>query len=362
MEGVKRTALHEEHLAAGAKMVPFAGYEMPIEYQGIVAEHRAVRSSMGMFDLSHMGEIVLEGEDVLDATDRLMTNEVRNLAVGQARYSPMCRESGGIIDDLLIYRFPTQVMLVVNASNRAKDYDWIVAQLPQSVTARDVSDDVALIAIQGPDAVAFVQSLASVDVEDLASYHFLEGSVLGIPCTVSRTGYTGEDGVEIYVASERAAELWRGLRAASNTLALVGLGARDTLRLEAGLALYGNDITEETTPLEAGLGWTVKLSDRQFIGSDALQRQKDDGVSRRLMAFEMADRAIARPHAAMLSGDLTIGEVASGTFSPTFSKGIGMAYIEREHATVGREVEVDIRGQRHPARIVKKPLYRRPQA
>ena len=362
MTGDKKTPLYEEHVAAGAKIVPFAGYLMPIDYTSILAEHRAVRSSVGMFDLSHMGEFILTGDGALQAVDGLVTNQVTNLSVGQARYTPMCNDAGGIVDDLLVYRYADHVMLVVNASNIDKDFEWITKHLPSSVTARNISDEVALIAVQGPEALALVQGLTTFDLSEIAYYSFAEDSVAGVPATISRTGYTGEDGLELYVNADRAAELWRAPRAARepDELALVGLGARDTLRLEACLALYGNDIDDSTSPLEAGLGWTVKLEGRTFVAADVLARQKQAGVSRRLVAFEMLDRSIPRPHCGVVAGGVEIGHVTSGTFSPTFSKGLGLAYLSVEHATVGDEVQIDIRGQLHPAKIVKKPIYRRP--
>ena len=263
--------------------MPFAGYLMPIEYIGIIAEHRAVRSTMGMFDLSHMGELVITGSDALHAVDALMTNEITNLDSGQARYTPMRLENGGIVDDLLVYRYPDRVMLVVNASNIDKDLAWVRDHLPPDVYVSNVSDDIALIAIQGPHATHYVQRMTDVQLDQIGYYHFSEGDVANVPATISRTGYTGEDGLELYVHAVRAPELWRALAGAGEPgrPALVGLGARDTLRLEAGLALYGNDIDETTNPLESGLGWTVKLDGRSFVGSDALRKQKSDGVNRR---------------------------------------------------------------------------------
>lgn len=363
MSEEKRTPLYEEHVASGARMVPFGGYVMPLEYSGIISEHRAVRTHMGMFDLSHMGEFLVAGPAALAAVDAIVSNQVRNVETWQARYTPMCKEDGGIIDDLLVYNYPDHVMLVVNASNIDKDFRWIASHLPREVTLTDASDDIALVAVQGPDAVGFVQGLTSCNLQSLGYYHFRKGDVAGVPVTISRTGYTGEDGVELYADSSRAVELWRSLteHGSEDGLLPIGLGARDTLRLEAGLALYGNDITEQTTPLEAGLGWTVKLEDRTFLGSKALARQKESGAKRRLVAFQILDRAIPRPHQPLYLNGSSIGEVTSGSFSPTFSKGIGMAYIARESSAPGTRIEVDIRGQKHPAEIVKKPMYQRPE-
>ena len=361
MTGEKKTPLYDEHVAAGAKMVPFAGYSMPVEYAGILSEHRAVRSAMGMFDLSHMGEFKVTGATAAEAVDELMTNSIANLAPWQVRYTPMCLDSGGIVDDLLVYRHPDHMMLVVNASNIDKDYRWVEEHLPAPAKLENISDDVALIAIQGPKAVGFIQSLTTVEVDKVPYYSFSEGIVAGILATLSRTGYTGEDGVELYVTAARAAELWRELRDKGEPLGLapVGLGARDTLRLEAGLALYGNDIDESTTPLEAGLGWTVKLEGRKFPGHEAIAQQKTSGLTRRLVAFEMLDRSIPRPHFPVLVEGVAVGQVASGTFSPTFSQGLGLAYVPLESAKAGTKVEIEIRGQPHPAQVVKKPIYQR---
>lgn len=361
MSSEKRTPLYDQHVSAGARIVPFAGYLMPLEYTGILGEHRAVRQRMGMFDLSHMGEFLVRGSGALEAVDRVVTNEVRNLEIWQARYSPMCTEEGGIVDDLLVYRYPDRVMLVVNASNIAKDFAWISKHIGSDALLTDVSDEVALIAVQGPQSVEFTQSLTTLDIEAIGYYHFSDGEVAGVPATISRTGYTGEDGIELYVHSNRAAELWRALweMGEERGLALAGLGARDTLRLEAGLALYGNDITEQTSPFDAGLGWTVKLGSRCFVGCDALQAQKERGLDRRLVVFDMLDRSIPRPHYPVLIDGQPAGEVTSGTFSPTFEKGIGMAYLPLSQAKVGQQVEIDVRGHTHPAQIAKKPMYKR---
>ncbi len=362
MAAEKKTALYEEHLKSGARILPFAGYLMPIEYSGIVAEHRAVRTAMGVFDLSHMGELEVRGASALESVDRLVTNQVSNLEVWQARYTPICRADGGIVDDVLVYRFPDHVMLVVNASNIEKDCGFLKENLPSGAHLSNVSDDISLLAVQGPTATSLIQSLSSDDICGIEYYHFAEGKVAGIPCIISRTGYTGEDGLELYVNGPKLArELWRALMEAGAPLGLVpvGLGARDTLRLEAGLALYGNDISDMTSPLEGSLGWTVKLAGRDFIGSEYLRSQKEHGVDRKLVAFSMKDRSIPRPHYPVFVGDSPVGEVTSGSYSPTFNRGIGLALIETAHAKVGTPVEILIRGEKHPAEIVKKPIYSR---
>jgi aminomethyltransferase len=359
--GVKQTPLYEEHRAAGARIVEFAGFLMPIQYSGIIEEHRAVRRRMGMFDLSHMGELKVTGSDRIAAVDRIVTNDVARLEVGQVRYTPMCYPDGGIVDDLLVYRFEDHLMLVVNASNIAKDLEWIASHLEGDARVENVSDETALIAVQGPVAERFLQRFAEIDLKGIRYYHFATGKVAGAEAIVSRTGYTGEDGFELYLPAGDAVPVWRALqeRGESEGLALVGLGARDTLRLEAGLMLYGNDIDQTTTPLEAGLAWTVKFGESDFIGRDALERQKAEGVTRRMVALEMLDRAIPRQHYVIGRSGETIGEVTSGTFSPTLERGIGLGYVRRDQAGAGTEVDVEVRGAGHPARLVKKPLYKR---
>lgn len=358
---MKQTPLYEEHLKAGARIVPFAGFLMPIQYTGIIDEHRAVRQSMGMFDLSHMGELRVTGRDMIRAVDRLMTNDVATLDIHQARYTPMCDPDGGIVDDLLVYRLQDHIMLVVNASNIDQDVQWIRDHIGDGVDVDNVSDAVALIAVQGPAAPAFVQSLTDTDLGSIGYYHFATGTVAGVDTVISRTGYTGEDGFELYVGAEDALRLWQALRRQGDPagLKLVGLGARDTLRLEAGYMLYGNDIDQTTSPLEAGLGWAVKFLDSDFVGRAALERQKAEGVPRRMMALEMLDRAIPRAHFPIKAGDEQVGELTSGTFSPTFGRGIGLGYVSTDSAKVGADVSIEIRDQPHPAHLVRKPIYKR---
>ena len=334
---------------------------MPLQYTGIIAEHRAVRQSMGMFDLSHMGELRVTGPDAVAAVDQLVTNDMRTLDNGQARYSPMCYPDGGIVDDVLVYRFPDNIMLVVNAANIDKDVEWIQRHLQGPARIENISDEVALIALQGPDAAAFLQALSPEDLDAIGYYHFTTGSVGGITATISRTGYTGEDGFELYVRPEDAPDLWRTLRERGEPrgLRLAGLGARDTLRLEAGYMLYGNDIDQTTSPLEAGLGWTVKFGETDFSGRAALERQKVEGLARRMVALEMLDRAIPRPHCSISHDGRRVGELTSATFSPTFNRGIGLGYVETASARPGTNVQVEIRGQEHSARLARKPLYKR---
>jgi aminomethyltransferase len=357
----KTTPLYEEHVKAGARIVPFAGYLMPLEYSGIIEEHRAVREAAGLFDLSHMGEFRVVGGDAASRIDRLVTNDVRGLEVYQVRYTPMCYPDGGIVDDLLVYRFPDHLMLVVNAANIDKDLTWICDHVDGGTRVTDESDQVALIAIQGPLAESILQPLTPLDLPSIAYYHFAEGQVAGSQATVSRTGYTGEDGFELYLAPQDAAPVWEALLAAGAPRGLrpIGLGARDTLRLEAGYMLYGNDIDQSTNPLEAGLGWTVKLGEHDFIGRDALERLKAEGLGRRMVALEMLDRRIPRPHFPVYVDGRRAGELTSGTFSPTLNKGVGLGYLESGYAKTGTQVEIEIRNERHPARIVRKPLYKR---
>lgn len=357
----KKTPLYDEHVGAHARIVPFAGYLMPLQYTGIIEEHQAVRHAAGLFDLSHMGEFRVRGKDMLASIDGLVTNDIAGLEVGQVRYTPMCYPSGGIVDDLLVYRFHDHLMLVVNASNIEKDLAWVREHVPDSVEVENVSDETALIALQGPRAQELLQPLTDVDLAAIAYYHVAAGTVDGVPASISRTGYTGEDGFELYLAAGDAARVWRTLRQVgeSRGLKLVGLGARDTLRLEAGYMLYGNDIDENTTPLAAGLGWTVKFGESDFIGRTALERQKAGGLERRMVMMEMLDRSIPRPHYPVSRDREQVGELTSGTFSPTFARGIGLGYVHTDAAKVGAEVSVEIRAQPHPARLVRKPMYKR---
>lgn len=357
----KKTPLHEQHERAGARIVPFAGYLMPIQYAGIIEEHQAVRQAMGMFDLSHMGEFTVTGKDALAAIDSLMTNDVSGLDASQIRYTPMCYPDGGIVDDLLVYRFADQLMLVVNAANISTDLAWIRDNVSPDISVEDVSDETALIAVQGPNSAAFLQRFTDAELAHIDYYHFSTDQFAGVQAVISRTGYTGEDGFELYLKSNEAPAVWQELLEAGmpDGLKPVGLGARDTLRLEAGYMLYGNDIDATTSPLEAGLNWTVKFGDSNFVGREALERQKAEGVRRRLMAFEMLDRSIPRAHFSLFRGEQQIGEATSGTYSPTFGRGIGLGYVQVDAARPGTEINIDIRAQPHPAKLVRKPIYKR---
>jgi len=360
-EELKKTPLHEEHVRLGGKMVPFAGYEMPVQYAtGITAEHRAVRERAGMFDVSHMGEFEVRGADALALVQRVAVNDASAMEVGQAQYSALCREDGGILDDLIVYRFDRHYMLVVNASNRDKDFAWVDGHASDlDVDVLDRSDEIALLAVQGPMAREVLRPLTDMDVDEVGYYRFRPGEVSGRAAIVSATGYTGEDGFELYVDAEDAVELWRELLAAGEAHGLVpaGLGARDSLRLEMGYALYGNDLDEGHTPLEAGLGWITKLGKGDFIGREALARQKETGVERRLVGLRLLERGFPRPGYAIRSKGETVAAVTSGTLSPSLGEGIAMAYLPVGLADAGTEVEVDLRGKAVRARVVRPPFY-----
>ena len=358
---LKKTPLHAAHVEMGAKMVPFAGYEMPVQYPtGITAEHRAVRGAAGLFDVSHMGEFFVSGPGALELIQRVSVNDASRLEVGQAQYSAMCLPEGGIIDDLLVYRFADRWMLVVNASNREKDWDWIRAHAQGlDVQVADLSDDTALLALQGPRARAILGPLADVDVAAIGYYRFREGKVLGRKAIVAGTGYTGEDGFELYLHADDAVEVWGALLDDGFTEGLkpVGLGARDSLRLEMGYALYGNDLDEGHTPLEAGLGWITKLDKGEFEGRHALLRQRQAGPQWRLVGLEVLEKAFPRAGYNVCEDGRTVGMLTSGTVSPTLGIGIAMAWVPARLADVGTRLQIDVRGKPAAAVVVKPPFY-----
>jgi aminomethyltransferase len=361
---LKRTPLYEEHHALGARLVEFGGWEMPVQYSGILEEHQAVRTHAGLFDVSHMGEFKVEGADALAFLQYLVPNDVSRLAVHQALYTQLCLPNGGTIDDLLIYRLAEQqYMLVVNAANIDKDFQWVQGQSGhfQHVSVTNQSDTTALLALQGPEAQAILQPLTEIDLTSIRYYRFTAGRVDGIDCIVSRTGYTGEDGFELYCAPVDVVKLWNDLLAAGKSHGLLpaGLGARDTLRLEAGMCLYGHELDEQTNPLEARLDWTVKLDKGDFIGRDALLAVKEHGPKRLLVGIEMVERGIARGGYAIYADGQQVGTVTSGAPSPTLHKNIGMGYVDAAHAAVGQAVQIDIRGKRTAAQIVTLPFYKR---
>ena len=355
---MKRTALYECHREGGARFVDFGGWEMPVQYTGIQREHHAVRDHAGLFDVSHMGEVFVTGADAIGAVNTLITNDLEKIADGQACYTAMCMPSGGIVDDLVVYRFSREkVLICVNASNREKDFEWISRHLPEGATATDESDAYAQIALQGPASESLLSQLTEVNLSEIGRYWFCEGEVAGASCIISRTGYTGEDGFELYLSSDHGADVWRALLALENPPALCGLGARDTLRLEYKYALYGNDIDETTTPLEACLGWLTKLDKPFFIGQEALRQQKEAGIPRALVAFKMLGRAIPRQGYKLLneSGE-EVGVVTSGTKSPSFEVGVGLGYVPRAMRKVGTRLKVQVRSRVEDAEIVRLPL------
>jgi len=340
-------------------MVEFGGWDMPVQYSGIIDEHRRVRSAVGLFDVSHMGEFEVEGPGALAALQTLTTNDVSALEVGQIQYSLLCYPEGGVVDDLTVYRLaPDRYMITVNASNIDKDWAWVTAH-GGGAQWRNISAETGLIAVQGPRAEDLVAGLADIDVRAIGYYRFARGTVARVATLVSRTGYTGEDGFELYAPWGETERLWSALIEAGTKMdvAPIGLGARDTLRLEMRYALYGNDIDQTTNPLEAVLGWVVKPAKGDFIGKPAIERVRAEGPKRRLVGIEMADRSVARHGYPVLSGGRRVGEVTSGTFGPSVEKSIAMAYVETPLAAIGTAVDVEIRGQARPAHVVKTPFH-----
>lgn len=358
---LQKTPLHSRHVALGAKMVPFAGFDMPVQYPtGITGEHRAVREKAGLFDVSHMGEFEIRGPDAEALVQKVTVNDLTRCQVGQAQYSAMALESGGIIDDLIIYRFPDRFLLVVNASNRAKDWAWVERHAEGlDVEITDRSDEFALLALQGPAAREILRPLADVEVDEIGYYRFGEGAVAGVPAIISGTGYTGEDGFELYVPADRAGELWDALLEAGGDAGMIpaGLGARDSLRLEVGYALYGNDLDEEHTPLESALGWITRLEQGEFVGRDAIQRQKDQGIPTRLVGLRLQARGFPRPGYPVLADGRQVGVVTSGTSSPSLGVGVALARVEDGLHKQGTELAVEIRGKGVPAVVQRPPFY-----
>ncbi len=356
---LKRTPLHDIHVALGAKIVPFAGYEMPVQYPtGITVEHKAVREGCGIFDVSHMGEFWINGDRAVDFVNHVTSNNVAALAVGQVHYSTILNDRGTIEDDCLVYRFANKVMMVVNASNAPKDLAHISRHAAQfGVDIHDATDEMTLLAVQGPKTAAILQPFTTTDLSTIAYYHFAEGVVAGREAIISRTGYTGEDGFELYIANDSARAIWSAL-IATNQVTPAGLGARDSLRLEMGMALYGNDIDDTVTPLEANLAWLVKLPKGDFVGRDALARQKQQGVAKRLVGFTMQDRNFPRHGYPVFYDGSPSGTVCSGTMSPTLGIPIGTCYLPTAVAKEGTQFEVEIRGKRLPATVVKPPFYK----
>jgi aminomethyltransferase len=364
---LRKTPLNARHRAANARMVPYAGWEMPVEYSGITAEHMAVRTRAGVFDVSHMGEIEIAGKNALQAVQRISSNDASALKVGQAQYAALTTPEGTFVDDMLVYRMASiHFLLVVNAANVAKDYAWISRQITgmEDVAVVDSSSRYALISVQGPAALEVVQPLTGADLDGLAYYSFTHGEVANGRAMISRTGYTGEDGFEIFVPPNVADRVWQAILESGRSSDVIpcGLGARDTLRLEAAMRLYGNDIDETTSVLEAGLGWTIAWEKGDFIGRDALSAQKGAGLTRKLVGFQMVDRGIARHGYPVIAAGQRAGVVTSGTQTPFLKQAIGMAYVPLEHSTAGAEIDIDVRGRTSKARVVPLPFYKRQSA
>ncbi len=363
MSTSKRTALYAAHKALNARLIPFGGWEMPVEYSGIAKEHTAVRTAAGLFDVSHMGEFEIRGREALDLIQSVTTNDAAKLIDGQAQYSAMAYPHGTVVDDLLIYRSrDDHFMLVVNAANISKDFEWITSHNRFDATVDNISDDVTLLAVQGPRTIEILQPLANVPLDEIRYYHFAVAKVLNVDAIISRTGYTGEDGFELYFSQKHSEPVWNAILEAGTPLGLLpaGLGARNTLRLEARMLLYGNDMDGTTTLLEAGLGSIVKFEkEQQFIGQDALLKQKQDGVKRRLIGFEMVGREIARDHYPVFVDGQEAGHVTSGSPSITLKKNIGLAYLPADRAAIGTRFNVLVRNKMSEAKVVRTPFYKR---
>ncbi len=359
---MKRTPFFSLHQQAGAKIVPFGGFEMPVQYTGIMDEHRCVRERVGVFDVSHMGEFFVTGPNAAAFVQSVTVNDVTKLSAGAVQYSAMCYDDGGIVDDLLVYMLGVDsYMLVVNASNIQKDFDWLKSHTMDGADLVNRSDEYALLAVQGPNAEAMLQPLTAAVLSDLDYYHFTQGEYAGVPMIISRTGYTGEKGYELYFAPECADTVWNALFEAGRQygIAPIGLGARDTLRLEMGFCLYGNDIDATTNPLEAGLGWITKLTKGEFIGKAALVQAKASGLTRKLVGLTFSEKVIPR-HGYVIEHDgAAVGIITSGTFSPTLGSGIAMGYVQSMYAAQGTQLEVDIRGKKTAAVVAPIPFLKR---
>lgn len=363
-EGQRHTALFADHVRAGGRMVPFAGYVLPIQYQGIAAEHERVRTAVGLFDVSHMGEVLFRGPKALATVQRIVTNDVAAAKPGKAVYTPVCLPTGGIVDDMIVYKeADDRLFICVNASNKDKDFRWFVEQAAGECEVLDLSDEYAQVAVQGPNAPELLARVLGEDVRGLKPFSFLKKDFRGADVIVATTGYTGEPGGEVYVPNGAASALWNRLLEAGKDLGVgpIGLGARDTLRLEMKYCLYGNDIDETTTPLEAGIGWTVKLGKGGFVGRDALLKQQREGLKRSLVAFVVEGKGIPRHEYPLFVGDRQVGHVTSGTLSPSLGVPVGLGYVDVPNDRPGTVIDVDLKGMRRaPARVVEPPLYKRP--
>lgn len=364
VENLKRTPLNDVHRSSGGKMVDFGGWDMPVQYEaGVIAEHLATRERAGLFDVSHMGEIWVDGPDAIAFVNHLTTNDVSNLDDGQAHYSALTNENGGVVDDLLVHRFSEdKLLLVVNAATTEKDWAWIEPKASGfDVKLRQASDDYCQIAIQGPKAASILQTMTDTELSSIKYYHFTTGKVDGVDSIIARTGYTGEDGFEVYAEPSKAVQLWNKMldAGASDGILPCGLAARNTLRLEAAMSLYGHELSDTISPLEANLGWICKLGKGDFIGRDPMQKLKDEGLKRRLVGFEMVDKGIARDGFEVYIGDERVGEVTSGSPAPFLKKNIGLAFVPVEFAKTGQEITIDVRGKKLAAVVVPTPFYKR---
>lgn len=362
-ENIKKIQLNNLHEALGGKMVPFAGYNMPVRYSSDIEEHKTVREAVGVFDVSHMGEFMVTGPKALDLIQKVTSNDASKLVNGQAQYSCFPNEKGGIVDDLIVYKFEDEkYMLVVNASNIEKDWNWINQHNSMGAQLENISDTISLFAVQGPKAIEAVQSLTPVNLSEVKFYHFTVGEFAGVKdVIISGTGYTGAGGFEIYVKNEDAEKVWKAIFEAGKDFGIkpIGLGARDTLRLEMGYCLYGNDINDETSPLEAGLGWITKFT-KDFINAENLKKQKEAGVNKKLVGFILQEKGIPRAHYKITDQDGNeIGEVTSGTMSPSMGVGIGLGYVKTELSSPGTEIFIAVRNKSIPAKIEKLPLYKK---
>jgi aminomethyltransferase len=363
LDSLKTTSMHAAHVESGARMVAFAGWHMPVQYAGVIDEHNTVRTKVGLFDVSHMGEVVVSGPQALDYLQRLTCNNVARIEPGRAQYTALTTPRGCFVDDMLIYRTGDDEYLnVINAANTDKDVAWFREHARGfDVEVRDESERWCQLAVQGPSAVATLAPIAETDPDGIRYYGFVRTKVAGVPCILSRTGYTGEDGFEIYAEAGTGDALWRAVleAGAPHGIAPIGLAARDTLRLEAKMLLYGNDMDDTTTVYEADLGWIVKLKKGEFIGRDVLAEQKTSGVRRKLVGFEMKGRAIARHGYRVLVGEREVGRVTSGSFAPWLKKSIGLAYVPVEQSAIGNELKIDVRGRAESATVVPTPFYKR---
>jgi len=359
---MKRTPFFEIHQKAGAKIVPFGGFEMPVQYAGIMDEHKKVRNAVGVFDVSHMGEFFAKGSNALSFLQKITVNDVSKLVPGKAQYSAMCYDNGGIVDDLLIYMLAeNSYMIVVNASNIDKDWKWMKEHCPSDVSFENKSDGTALLAVQGPKSLETMQKLTSVNLSTISYYHFVQGNLAGVDMTISRTGYTGEMGFEVYFDVKYSEKIWNAIFDAGKEfgIAPIGLGARDTLRLEMGYCLYGNDIDQTTNPIEGGLGWITKLAKGDFIAKPVLEKTKSEGPKKKLVGMMLQEKAVPRHGYPLLVNGANVGVVTSGTFSPSLEKGIAMGYVNAPFAETGSKIQIDVRGKFIDATIVALPFLKK---